>query len=310
MVNTPTPAMLDRLLDRLERSGALGTVGDAVHPAVSKAVGTGWRLDALTGRWLGHPAHPVLVAVPLGCWVSATALDLLGPRSGRAAARRLVGLGVLGVLPAIASGLADWRDTADAERRVGVAHAIGNQLAAAGFAASWIARRRRAHALGVTLSLASTGIAAAAGFLGGHLAYRRGVGVNTTAFEAGPTAWTPVAHLDQVAVGAHTAVVANDVVLYIRRRTNEEVVVLEDRCTHRGGPLHEGRLDGDCIVCPWHDSAFDVATGAVRRGPATMPQPAYEVRVVDGRIEIRREETGALRRNAIGPSSLDAGDEQ
>jgi len=305
MVDTSTTGMLDRLLDRLERSSALGTVGDAVHPAVSKAVGTGWRLDALTGRWLGHPAHPVLVAVPLGCWMSATALDLFGPHSGRAAARRLVGLGLLGVLPAVATGLADWRDTADAERRVGVAHAIGNQLAAAGFAASWLARRRRAHSLGVALSLASTGIVAAAGFLGGHLAYRRGVGVNTTAFEAGPAEWSPVARLDQVAVGGHTAAAHDDVVLYIRRRSDDEVVVLEDRCTHRGGPLHEGRLDGDCIVCPWHDSAFDVATGAVRRGPATMPQPAYEVRVVNGRIEVRRDEAGALRRNAIGPSSLD-----
>ena len=39
-------------------------------------------------------------------------------------------------------------------------------------------------------------------------------------------------------------------------------------CTHRGGPLNEGGLDGSTVTCPWHGSQFDVCTGAVVRGPA------------------------------------------
>ncbi|MBA3605446.1 MAG: Rieske (2Fe-2S) protein, partial [Acidimicrobiia bacterium] len=196
------------------------------------------------------------------------------------------------------------RDTADAERRVGVAHALGNQLAAAGFAASWLARRKDADGVGRLISLAALASASIAGFLGGHLTYRRGVGVNTTAFAAGPSDWTTIARLAEVPEHQPTAVATDDVVLLVHRR-GDDVVVLEDRCTHRGGPLHEGPVERGCIVCPWHDSAFDLATGAVRRGPASMPQPSYDVRVVDGRIEARRDEAGALRANAIGPSSLD-----
>jgi len=296
--------VLDGLVDRVEQSDALGALGDAAHPAVSRAVGGGWRLDLLTGRWLGHPAHPMVVIVPLGCWTAATVLDVSGLRSGRDAARRLVGLGVVAALPAVATGLADWRDTADAERRVGVAHAIGNQIAVAGFAGSWLARRRGAHGAGALISLVATTFATAAGFLGGHLAYRRGVGVNTTAFEAGPSEWTSVANVADIPLGEPTAVRAGDVVLMVRRG-DDGVVVLEDRCTHRGGPLHEGQIDGDCVVCPWHASAFDLVTGAVRRGPASVPQPTYDVRVVAGQIEVRRHEAGALRANTIGPTSLD-----
>jgi nitrite reductase/ring-hydroxylating ferredoxin subunit len=75
---------------------------------------------------------------------------------------------------------------------------------------------------------------------------------------------------------------------------------LENRCTHRGGPLHEGEVLDGCITCPWHGSAFSLTDGAVRRGPATMPQPVYETRQRDGHVDIRRQETSALRANPTG----------
>ena len=49
---------------------------------------------------------------------------------------------------------------------------------------------------------------------------------------------------------------------------------LEDRCTHRGGALHDGELRDGCLVCPLHGSAFRIADGSVERGPAAYPQPA------------------------------------
>ncbi len=55
----------------------------------------------------------------------------------------------------------------------------------------------------------------------------------------------------------------------------------QEACTHQGGPLSEGTLQGDCITCPIHGSRFDVATGAVVRGPATQPLKTYLVEVKD-----------------------------
>jgi nitrite reductase/ring-hydroxylating ferredoxin subunit len=55
----------------------------------------------------------------------------------------------------------------------------------------------------------------------------------------------------------------------------------QERCTHVGGPLSEGRLDGKLIVCPWHDSCFDVTDGHVECGPATVPVKTYRV-IVEG----------------------------
>jgi nitrite reductase/ring-hydroxylating ferredoxin subunit len=57
------------------------------------------------------------------------------------------------------------------------------------------------------------------------------------------------------------------------------VCATQAKCTHRGGPLGEGALDGSTVTCPWHGSQFDVCTGAVRRGPATDPLQTYPVTV-------------------------------
>ncbi len=63
---------------------------------------------------------------------------------------------------------------------------------------------------------------------------------------------------------------------------------ISDTCSHVGGPLHEGAIEDKVVVCPWHASRFDIRTGAVRGGPATVPQVRYDVRIQDGRIEVRR----------------------
>jgi nitrite reductase/ring-hydroxylating ferredoxin subunit len=55
------------------------------------------------------------------------------------------------------------------------------------------------------------------------------------------------------------------------------------KCTHRGGPLNEGKLEGSTVTCPWHGTQYNVCTGAVLRGPATEPAKTYRV-VVEGKI--------------------------
>jgi nitrite reductase/ring-hydroxylating ferredoxin subunit len=56
---------------------------------------------------------------------------------------------------------------------------------------------------------------------------------------------------------------------------------------HAGGPLHEGKVEDGRVTCPWHASTFNLADGSLVRGPATAPQPSYETRVQDGKIEVR-----------------------
>ena len=63
------------------------------------------------------------------------------------------------------------------------------------------------------------------------------------------------------------------------------------RCTHRQGPLNEGKLDGSTVTCPWHGAQFNVCTGAVLRGPARDPLKTYRV-IVEG--EIGRVEAAQL----------------
>ncbi|HWG73641.1 MAG TPA: Rieske (2Fe-2S) protein [Acidimicrobiales bacterium] len=278
-----------RFLDRL--SGPLNRVVHKI-PISDKVQG------ALSGTWLGHPVHPFLVATPIGCWTSASLLDLLGGR--RRAAQTLVGAGVASAVPTALTGAADWSDTTGAEQRVGFVHLSLNLVATGCYTASWLARRRARHARGVAWALAGAGLASAAGWLGGHLAYALGVGVDTNAFEGGPAEWTEIDG-DPPAEGALSAGAVGGVGLLLARHGGE-LAVLANRCSHRGGPLSDGELDRGCVTCPWHGSRFDLANGEVRRGPAVVPQPTYQVRAVSGQVEVRRDEPRSLRqRRPSGP---------
>jgi phenylpropionate dioxygenase-like ring-hydroxylating dioxygenase large terminal subunit len=102
-----------------------------------------------------------------------------------------------------------------------------------------------------------------------------------------------------VVSGRLLAASAGGVPVLLTRAPDGTPVVLADRCTHRGAPLHEGELRDGCIVCPWHGSEFALG-GSVVRGPATRPQAAYEVQVVDGRVLVRRaDEPRTLRTNPV-----------
>jgi ferredoxin-NADP reductase/nitrite reductase/ring-hydroxylating ferredoxin subunit len=63
-------------------------------------------------------------------------------------------------------------------------------------------------------------------------------------------------------------------------------------CTHEGGPLAEGILEGYEVECPWHNSKFDVRTGEVTNPPASEPEPAYEIKVDGNNILINTPSKG------------------
>ena len=87
-----------------------------------------------------------------------------------------------------------------------------------------------------------------------------------------------VAQVGQVAPGRGTVVNANGTAIALFN-VGGTFYAVANACTHRGGPLGEGSLDGTTVTCPWHGSRFDVTSGQVLRGPAQQPVVSYTVRV-------------------------------
>ena len=237
--------------------------------------------------WLGHPLHPVLTDVTIGCWTSALVLDLVGGRSGARAAQRLIGLGILSAVPTVASGAADWSRLDRGDQRIGLIHAAANSTAIALYGWSWLARRRGHHLRGIGISVAGVAAVTVGGYLGGHLTYRRSVGTNRTVDIAAPAEWTDTSS------GASSqpdvdVVTLDGADILVDTPTGDGIA---GRCSHAGGPLAEGELERDgagaCVTCPWHGSRFRFADGSVVHGPATSPQPTFATRRVEGGWQVR-----------------------
>jgi nitrite reductase/ring-hydroxylating ferredoxin subunit/uncharacterized membrane protein len=274
---------------QVESAQVLDPAAKAIGKAIRDNIGKGTLKDVLSGTWLGHPVHPMLTDVVIGSFTSASLLDVFGPdRDG--ASQRLIGLGLLAYLPTAATGMNDWADTEvtdDGIRRVGLVHASCNAIGASLYALSWMARRRRAKRLGAVFGLAGMTVMTAGGYLGGHLSMTKGVGPAETVFDQGPTEWTPAADASLLDNGRPQRVVVDDTPVLLLRQ-GDEIFAIHDRCSHRGCSLSEGAIEGGDVVCACHGSRFSLRTGAVKHGPATASQPAFQVRVEDGRVEVRR----------------------
>ncbi|MDQ1650435.1 MAG: hypothetical protein QOG60_2492 [Frankiaceae bacterium] len=288
----------DAAVERIEGTEALDQPAELLAGVLNKVIPPGPVKDLLSGTALGHPAHPMLVTVPIGAWTAVSVLDFFGGKGAHDAARKLVAFGALAALPTAATGASDWADTMGAERRIGLVHAVGNYAALGVYGLSYLARRKHQHGKGKVLALIGVGLLSATGYLGGHLSYAYGVGVDTTAFQGAPEDWSDVAAENDVVEGQAQQVDLGGVPVLLTRSA-DRVVAIFDRCTHRGAPLHEGRIENGCVECPWHGSLFRLADGEIERGPASRPQPRLEVKIVGGRVQLRRTEARALRSNPV-----------
>jgi nitrite reductase/ring-hydroxylating ferredoxin subunit/uncharacterized membrane protein len=278
--------------EALQRTDALDGPAATLRDVITKLTEPGVVKDALSGTWLGHPLHPMLTDLPIGFWSNAFIFDLLPTKSARRAADTMVALGIAAAIPAALTGASDFGDTDEEERRVGIVHAAANITATLLYTASLYARLRGRRTRGVALGMAGATAATVGGYLGGHLVSALGVGVDNTAFEDGPDEWTVVLDETELDEDKPVLAMAGKVGVVLVRR-DDRVLALSDTCTHRGGPLHEGRVEGNCIECPWHASRFALSDGEIVRGPATLPQPRYEARIsAAGKVEIRKPRIG------------------
>jgi nitrite reductase/ring-hydroxylating ferredoxin subunit/uncharacterized membrane protein len=272
---------LDRVAEPLQ---AAGQALFGANAAMQKAK------DWLNGTPLRHRIHPALIIVPLGAWTAAGLLDALDAIDGDGrwseSADLLVGVGVVSALPTAATGLADWVDLYDHQRRVGVAHALVNSAALVLYAGSLGLRlggkRGAARALaGVGLGLVSLG-----GMLGGDLVYNLGANVTHLLYPKPPDEFTDACASADLPEGRVRVVEVGRVPVMLRRHEGQ-IQAVEAWCPHAGGPLAEGEFEGDEVTCPWHGSRFCLRDGKPTQGPASAPLRTFDVRETGGRIHVK-----------------------
>jgi nitrite reductase/ring-hydroxylating ferredoxin subunit/uncharacterized membrane protein len=292
---SPAPRSLTPLWDLPVRWTGLDAAAATAKEAVNRVLGRGRLADVLHGRWLGHPLHPALAQVPVGAALGAAALDVAalatGDRALRRGARLLTTVATVTAGPTALAGWADFADLHPEQQRVGLVHAAGNLTAVALWTTALV-RRRPGWAL------AGTALSGVAAGLGGHLSQRWAAGANHAEHvpHLAPEGWHRLGTVDELSDDrSHRVLVGDEPVLVVR--ATDGLRAMSATCSHLSAPLDEGDVESvrgtDCIVCPWHGSAFALDGGDVVRGPATAPQPVVDLDVHDGAVFGRVRQPGA-----------------
>ncbi|NJC73324.1 Rieske (2Fe-2S) protein [Planosporangium thailandense] len=279
---------MGRLVATLERLTIVDGIADQARKLVRGATRSQRVRDLLHGVWLGHPLHPAVVLAPIGAWLSAAILDAMPGQ--QAAATTLVAAGTATAVPAAATGANDWASLSREQRRVGFVHAAANTVALGLYGASLTARLRGRHTTGRRLAYVGLAVAGTGAYIGGHLSYALGAGVN----QAVPAlwllrgTWQRLGDVDDFVDGEPTVRKLGETPVLVYRQADRFTVMLE-RCAHHNGPLGDGKIveiDGaPCVVCPWHGSTYRLTDGVVVHGPAANDQITLRTRIVDGRLE-------------------------
>lgn len=259
--------------------GALGSPGKLLQ-------------DFLNGSWLGHPLHAVVTDVVVGGYTMLIVLDLLGlvwHLDVEPAGAIILGLSTLAGLSAVISGLTDFQDTATGdERNVAVLHGTINIVAVLIYLVALVMRLGGSLDGSRFVAIVGYLVISVGAYVGGHVVFKYGYMVNHNAFAKGKRAkeFTAILPAAELADGKPTKAMLGATALVVVRR-GDLVHALKETCSHAGGPLSEGELRGDAIVCPWHASSFRLSDGHVLHGPASTRQVRYEARINAGQVEVQ-----------------------
>jgi nitrite reductase/ring-hydroxylating ferredoxin subunit/uncharacterized membrane protein len=279
---------------------------DAIHRAF-QLKGARRVKNFLHGTWIGHPLHVILTDIPIGAWTAAIvfdALDSMGARKEyKVAADAALTLGLAGAVAAAATGLTDWQDIDPPARRIGLVHGLLNVASVGLFGSSLVARRRGNRTAGQGLAALGYALSVAAAQLGGNLVYEQKIGVDHSASESLPSEFERVLSESDLGEGKPVRAKHDGTPILLVRR-GSQIFALAETCSHLGGPLSEGKLDGEVIQCPWHGSRFSIRDGHVVDGPAVHPQPCLEARIQNGQVEVRKSKCRVATTSQTQPESL------
>lgn len=283
------------LSDFVAQQTWLDPVSDVLQRTIQNAYSASGRTgqhvkNTLSGTWMGHPLHPAVTDLPVGSWTASIVLDMVESATGRkdiaTAADATLTIGLAGALAAAVSGLSDWHFTIDRPRRIGMAHGLLNVCAAGVYGTSLALRLTGSRAWGRRLAYAAFGMALISSWLGGELVFDEHVGPNHAPLEA-PEDFVPVLDDAQLHEGKPQRVEAQGIPVMLLRQSGR-IYALAETCSHLGGPLSEGTIGNGLVTCPWHGSQFRITDGQVVNGPASFPQPCFQTRVRNGKVEVGR----------------------
>jgi nitrite reductase/ring-hydroxylating ferredoxin subunit/uncharacterized membrane protein len=273
----PLEERLQKLLDKALYNGG--------RPAAQKI------RNLLNGTWLGEPLHAVLTDLPVGAWTIAMVFDgldvILERREFALAADTSIAIGLVGAVGAAITGVTDWSDVDPPARRLGLIHGLLNVSGSALFLTSLILRRKKSRRGGRIFAAIGYAVMSYAAHLGGKLVYEHRVGVDRTDGAVLPNEFVPVLSESNLENDKPTRVMHGGAPILLVRR-GVRLFAMAETCSHFSGPLSEGELVGDSIVCPYHSSRFALDDGRVLDGPAVHPQPCLEIRARNGKIEVRK----------------------
>ena len=273
------------------------SIDERVQKVIDKFLYGGGRSSAqkirnfLNGTWLGEPLHVVLTDVPIGAWTVAIAFDVLdlirARRQFARAADTSIAIGLVGAAGTAVTGVTDWSDVDPPARRTGFIHGLLNLSATALFTTSLVLRKNRLRTAGRICAALGYAVTSYAAHLGGEMVYKRRGAGDRTEGQAFPREFVAVLPDPELKASKPTRAL-HDCVPILLVRSGERIFALAETCSHFSGPLAEGKLIGNSIVCPYHNSRFSLEDGRVLDGPAVHPQPCLAVRVRDGQIEVRQ----------------------
>ena len=268
--------------------------------------------DFLEGKPLRHPIHPVLVHFPIGLFVLSLLLDLASlafanaPNLVRDSFYAML-LGVTTALIAAVPGFVDYTNIRSDHpaKRTATAHMILNLIVVALYGINLGVRSSsladpRISLLPLVLSLVGIALLSVSGYLGGRLVYDQGIAVGrhkrhmptprdtihlTAPIPGAEAVFVPIMAAQQlreretlrVEIGGQIATIA---------KIDNQFFAFQEFCTHRFGPLSEGKFEGFNVQCPWHNSCFDVRTGKVTNGPAKVDLKIFKVEMREGKVGI------------------------
>ena len=97
--------------------------------------------------------------------------------------------------------------------------------------------------------------------------------------------WVRIAHIDNLLPGQRIISEIDGYFIAVFN-VDDEFFCIEDVCTHDGGPVAEGELDGYAIECPRHGARFDIRTGKVLSFPAVVPVPSFPIKLENDEIYV------------------------